>query len=156
MSAADLEGIDPRARSLWARTRITICPEPCMLVSMPPDAPAAVIGEAALLAARSPFSALVVAPGEISLTVPVAAWHGAISLRAVSNGESGPWTVLALDLAIDLDVTGYLAPAAARLASAGIPIVPQCAYLKDYVLVREADRDRAVAVLETLIADCRL
>jgi len=125
-----------------------------MLVSLPPDAPAEAIGEAAALAAKGPFSALVVAPGEISLTVPVAAWR-ASSLLAMSKGESGPLTAIALDLAIDLDVTGYLAPAAARLAAAGIPIVPQCAYLKDYLLVREADRDRAVEVLEALIAECR-
>jgi hypothetical protein len=151
--SAEPENINPRARALWARTRITVCPEPCMLVSLRPDAPPDAIAEAAALAACGPFSALIVAPGEISLTVPAASWR-ASALRQESTGESGPYVAIALDLTIELDVTGYLAPAAARLAAAGIPIVPQCAYLKDYLLVREADRDRALAVLEQLIADC--
>jgi len=148
------EVVDARARSLWALTRLAFHPEPCMLVSLPRDAAAGTIGEAAALAARGPFSALVFAADEISLTVPVSVWR-ASSLRASALGESGPWAVIALDLAIDLDVTGYLAPAAARLAAAGIPIVPQCAYRKDYLLVREFDRDRAIQVLEALIASCR-
>ena len=154
MSAAGREGIDPRARSLWARTRLTVHPEPCMLVSLPRDAAADVIAEAAALAARGPFSALVFAADEISLTVPVTAWRDS-TLRAAAPGESGPWVAIALDLEIDLDVTGYLAPAAARLAAARIPIVPQCAYRKDYLLVRESDRERALEVLTALVTECR-
>jgi hypothetical protein len=154
MSDAQRDVIDARARALWARTRLTVHPEPCMLVSLPRDASSGIIGLAAELAARGPFSALVIAADEISLTVPVPVWRNS-ALGAAARGESGPWAAIALDLEIDLDVTGYLAPAAARLAAAGIPIVPQCAYRKDYLLVRLSDRDRALAVLEALIASCR-
>jgi len=53
------------------------------------------------------------------------------------------------------DVVGYLAPAAARLATAGIPIIPQCAFRTDHLLVRESDLDAAVRILGDLIAACQ-
>ena len=67
--------------------------------------------------------------------------------------EAGPYRAITLDVNIDLGVVGYLAPAAVRLAEAGVSIVPQCAYSKDHLLVREADLEAARAVLEALIAE---
>ena len=68
---------------------------------------------------------------------------------------ASPYRAITFDVNIDLGVVGYLAPAAARLAAAGVSIVPQCAYLKDHLLVREADLETARAVLEAFIAECR-
>jgi ribosomal protein S18 acetylase RimI-like enzyme len=42
------------------------------------------------------------------------------------------------------------------LAEAGISIVPQCAYQNDHLLLHVADTTRGVAILESLIASCRL
>lgn len=153
MTGPGSEAIDPRARALWARTRLAVHPDPVVVASLPRDADAVTLEAAAALAARGPFSALVFAADEISLTVPAKVWESC-ALRDAALGTSGPWAVIALDLEIDLGVTGYLAPAAARLAAAGVPILPQCAYRKDYLLVLAADCPRALAVLETLIADC--
>jgi hypothetical protein len=52
-------------------------------------------------------------------------------------------------------VCGYFAPAAARLAEAGISIVPQCAYLKDHVLIQDEKISHAIEILEGLIAECK-
>jgi hypothetical protein len=56
---------------------------------------------------------------------------------------------------LDLDVVGYLAPAAVALAKAGISIVPQCGYLKDHLLVAEKDLEKALQTLQELISSCK-
>lgn len=121
--------MDARIRALWARTRLHVWPERYALESLRRDA-----------APPSPppagFFAVVAERDEISVTRP---------------DERGPYRVITFDLDLDPDVHGYFAPAAARLAAERIPIVPQCAFRKDHVLVRAEDVDRAVKALEALI-----
>ena len=138
-----------RARALWARTRLRLWPEPYVLASLDP----ALAAEAAALAAasRPAFAALVLERDEVSLTLPEPVWL-ASPLRARRRAEAGPLRVITFDLDLDLDVCGYIAPAADALAAAGVPIVPQCAFLKDHLLVKEAHREAAVRALEALIA----
>jgi hypothetical protein len=117
--------------------------------------PVAALPEAAALVGRATcFAALVLERDEVSLTVEEEAWRAA-SLRAQARAEAGPYRAITLDVDIDLGVVGYLAPAAARLAEAGVSIVPQCAYRKDHLLVREGELAEAVRVLEDFIAACR-
>jgi hypothetical protein len=145
------EGSD-RARLVWARTRLQIWPQTYRLVSLPPSA----LAEAAGLLAQSggAFAALVLTADEVSLTLPEEAWvRSPLGRRA--RAAAGPYRVVTLDAEVDLDVCGYLAPVAARLAEAGIPIVPQCAYAKDHLLVREGDLEEAMRVLQAWIRACR-
>lgn len=143
--------LDPAAREVWARTRLHVWPEPCVLASLPLSA----LAEAARLVGRvSGFAALVVERDEVSITSSEEAWR-ASGLPARARAEAGPYRAITLDVNIDLAVVGYLAPAAARLAAAGVSIVPQCAFLKDHLLVREADLQTAMDVLEDLIDGCR-
>ncbi|HET7291325.1 MAG TPA: ACT domain-containing protein [Vicinamibacteria bacterium] len=139
-------------QALWARTSLRLWPEDYALASLPAEAlPAA----AAFVASRSGcFLALVLERDEVSLTAPEGLWR-ASPLRARARRESGPYRAITLDLDLDLGVCGYLAPAAARLAAAGISIVPQCGFLKDHLLVHAPDVERAVAVLEAWIGRCR-
>jgi hypothetical protein len=141
-----------RARAVWARTRLKVWPEPYALVSLPPD----LLGEAAALLARTAgtFAALVLERDEVSLTLPQSLWQGA-GLRTKAAREDGPYRAITLDADVDLDVCGYLAPAAVGLAEAGVSIVPQCAYRKDHLLVKEAGLEAAVRLLEELIARSR-
>jgi hypothetical protein len=144
--------MNERARRLWSQTRVRVWPEVCWLVSLPPDA----VREAAALVAESTghFAALLLERDEVSLTVPDAIWAPS-QLRARARGVAGPYRALTFDLDLELDVVGYLAPAADRLAAAGVSIVPQCGFLKDHLLVREGDLERAREVLERWIAECR-
>jgi hypothetical protein len=87
---------------------------------------------------------------EVSLTVAAAAWE-ASSLRRSARSDQGPFRLITVDLDLDLAVTGYLAPAAEALAAAGVPIVPQCAFLKDHLLVPAERLETAVKVLERVI-----
>jgi hypothetical protein len=97
------------------------------------------------------FAGLVLERDEVSLAVSEDLWRES-PLRPEARSEAGPYRVITLDIDVDLDVTGYLAPAAALLAEAGVSIVPICAYLKDHLLVQEKDLERALAVLHGLIA----
>jgi len=144
--------MDERARALWARTRVHVWPEAFWLVSLPAGA----VPDAAALVAASTgrFAALVLERDEASLTVADSLWAPS-PLRARARAEAGPYRVLTFDLDLDLDVVGYLAPAAAKLAEAGVSIVPQCGFRKDHLLVREADLERAREALEGWIAACR-
>lgn len=139
------------ARALWARTRLHVWPEPYRLVSL---ARAALPAAAALVARTGAgFAALVVERDEVSLTLPAALWEAG-NLRDAARDDAGPYRVVTFALDLDLNVIGYLAPAAERLAQAGVSIVPQCAFLKDHLLVHERDLARALEVLEQLVAEC--
>jgi hypothetical protein len=147
---ASSESLSPSVRALWAAVRLLVWPGRYLLVSLPLGA----LADAARLVAAGggAFAALVVERDEVSLTVDEARWaKGGLD----ASREAGPFAAITFDLDLDLGVCGFLAPAAARLAAAGVSIVPQCAFLKDHLLVHDADRARAVAVLEQLIADCR-
>ena len=127
-------------------------PEQYRLVSLPPDR----LAEAAALAGRAAggFAGLVLERDEVSLALSEELWRES-PLRSHARNEAGPYRVITLDIDIDLDVTGYLAPAAALLAEAGVSMVPMCGFLKDHLLVREKDLERALAVLHDLIARSR-
>jgi len=142
--------VDPIARAVWARTRLLVWPERYVLASLPASALAEA---AAALAGVRGFVALVAERDEVSLTLSAEAWQ-ASAVRARARAQAGPYRAITFDIDIDLAVVGYLAPAAARLALARVSIIPQCAFLKDHLLVREADLAPAVGVLEAFIEEC--
>ena len=141
-----------RTRSLWAQTRLEVWPEWYRLVSFPTAQGAAAASLLAASAGR--FCALVLERDELSLTVAEDVWRKS-PLRDMARSEIGPLRAITFSLSLDLDVVGYLAPAAARLADAGISVVPQCAASRDHLLVPAHRLEDAVRVLEQLIRDCR-
>jgi hypothetical protein len=98
------------------------------------------------------FTALVMERDEVSLTVPEQIWS---TQPLKASAQDGPYKVVTCDLSVNLDVFGYIAPAAVSLANAGVSIVPQAAYLKEHIVVHEKDLNTTVAVLNKLIEDCR-
>ncbi len=140
-----------RALRVWAATRVLAWPDPQVLVSLPRERAAEAAG---LVGAAAGFSALVLERDEASLTLAREAWE-ATAPRFPEARVAGPFAALTLDVDIDLDVCGYLAPAAERLAAAGIPIVPQCAFRKDHLLVPLGQAALARQVLEQLVAEAR-
>jgi hypothetical protein len=140
--------MNEKARAVWARTRLLVWPDPYVLASLRSGD----VEEAAALATHSAhaFAAVIVERDEVSLTIREDLWRGS-GLEA--RELQGPFRAITLDVDIDLDVCGYLAPAATRLAEAGVAIVPQCAFLKDHILVHERDLAPAVTALEMLIRE---
>lgn len=141
-----------RARELWARTGLHAWPRAYVLARVGRER----AGEAAAAVAAEgdAFAAVVVEREGVSVTLPADSWRSH-SLSRAAEGESGPWRVITLDLDLEPDVAGYLAPAAAALAAAGVPIVPQCGHSKDHLLVPEDKLAVALATLEALVAEAR-
>lgn len=141
-----------RVAELWSRTGLHLWPDEVMLASFEvADLPRVLDAAGPALGA---FAAVVVERDEVSLTIARHVWPSverAIAPRAVA----GPLRAITLDIALDLDVCGYLLPAAERLAAAGVSIVPQCAFQKDHLLVDASRADDAMAVLEALVRDAR-
>jgi hypothetical protein len=145
------ESATRRAREIWACTRIHVWPERYVLASLP----LARLADAAAFIASQPgrFAALVVERDEVSVTAVLSEWNG--SALAAFARTSPPLRAITLDIDIDLEVCGYLAPAATLLGEAGVSIVPQCAFLKDHLLVHEEKLSAAVGVLEDWIRRCQ-
>jgi hypothetical protein len=138
-------------RMLWARTIPVIWPECYMLVSVP----LAALRSAAEAICQSAdrYAALVVERDEVSLTIEQNLWEFQKKSIAFVKAE-GPYRVISLSLNLDLGVCGYFAPAAALLAEAKIPIVPQSAFLKDHILIRDADAAKALDILNQWVKSC--
>lgn len=54
-----------------------------------------------------------------------------------------------------LSVVGYLVAVSARLAEAGVSIYALSTFLRDHILVKDEDANRAVKVLRGLVEECR-
>ncbi len=107
-------GLKDRARDIWSQTRVLVWPESYVLASLS----RARLGDAAaLVAAAAQFAALVVERDEVSVTVAESSWAGSDLARSARAG--GPFRAITLDVDIDLDVCGYLAPAAAPVGRGG-------------------------------------
>jgi hypothetical protein len=58
--------------------------------------------------------------------------------------------VITLEVVLPMHLVGVTAKIATALADAGVAIMPVAAYSRDHFLVREADLDRGLAVLERI------
>lgn len=138
-------------KNLWRQTKLRLWPERYWLISVAPEQ--LTLAAQTLRQVTSSFAALVLERDEVSLTLPEEAWQKC-SAQFVNAKVAGPYCALTFDLNIELSVSGYLLPAAERLAEAGISIVPQCAFLKDHLLLQEEDTVRAMAIMQQMIAAC--
>lgn len=142
--------MNERARALWASARLHVWPERYVLASVPVSRASDAV--ALLARAGDAFAAFVRERDECSLTVPESLQS---EMEGFAHPIAGPYRVITFDLSLELDVIGFLAPAAERLAEAGVSIVPQCGFRTDHLLVWDRDLDVAVRTLETLIRESR-
>jgi uncharacterized protein len=138
-------------RKLWGRTTVRIWPGTYRLVSLPPDA--SEFAFSLISKSEGGFAAVVRERDEISVTVEDSIWRS-LEASAPPAQVSGPLAAMTFDLDVELSVCGYLAPAAERLAEAGISIVPQCAFRKDHLLVPAEKARQAAGLLEALAREC--
>ena len=148
--------LNPNAREVWSTAKLKVWPEPVVLATFPRfagDRVAAFAGRVGVRDAAA-FVAFVTEGDECSLTAP----EGAFSswrLRARALEVSRGLRAITIDASMPVDLVGFLAPLAERLAGAGIPIIPQCGFRTDHVLVPGSRLDDAVKVIEGLISDAR-
>jgi hypothetical protein len=89
----------------------------------------------------SPFALLVQAAEETTLVCPL---HQAPPEAEIDAG----WRCFRIEQSFDFSVPGILASVLAPLAEAGIGIFATSTFSTDYVLVKTADTEKAVATLE--------
>jgi hypothetical protein len=140
--------VNERARALWASARLHVWPERYVLASVPVARASEAI--ASLHRAGEAFAAFVRERDECSLSVPEALRP---AVEPLAERIAGPYRVITFDLSLDLDVIGFLSPAAERLANAGVSIVPQCGFRTDHLLVWDRDLEVAIRTLEALIRE---
>ena len=148
--------LNSRSREVWASARVKVWPDPVVLATFPRfagDRVAAFAGRVGVRDASS-FVAFVTEGEECTLTAPEAAFS-AWRLRSRATEVVKGLRALTIEAAMPVDLVGFLAPAASRLAAAEIPIIPQCGFRTDHILVPAGRLDDAVKVIEGLVADAR-
>jgi hypothetical protein len=148
--------LNARSREVWSSARIKVWPDPVVLATFPRfagDRVAAFAGRVGVRDATA-FVAFLTEGEECTLTAPEAAFD-AWRLRKRATEVVRGLRAITIDASMPVDLVGFLAPAAARLAEAAIPIIPQCGFHTDHILVPARLLDDAVRVIEGLVADAR-
>ena len=148
--------LNPRSREVWSSARIKVWPDPVVLATFPRFAGDRVAAFAGRVGVRDSgaFVAFLTEGEECTLTAPEAAFD-AWRLRKRATEVVRGLRSITIDASMPMDLVGFLAPAATRLATAEIPIIPQCGFHTDHILVPTRLLDDAVRVIEGLIADAR-
>lgn len=148
--------LNARSREVWSTARIKVWPTDVVLATFPRFAGDRVAAFAGRIGVRdsASFVAFLTEGDECTLTAPegaFAAWR----LRTRATEVVRGLRAITIDASMPVDLVGFLAPLAERLAVAQIPIIPQCGFRTDHVLVPGPLLDAAVKVIEGLIADAR-
>lgn len=148
--------LHPQSREIWSTARIRLWPDTVVLATFPRFAGDRVAAFAGRVGVRdaSAFVAFLTEGDECSLTVPEAAF-GTWRLRGRATEVVHGLRALTIDASMPVDLVGFFAPVAERLAAAQIAIIPQCGFRTDHLLVQGCQLDDAVRVIEGLIADAR-
>jgi len=148
--------LNARSREVWAKARIKVWPDLVVLATFPRfagDRVAAFAGRVGVKEAAA-FVAFLTEGEECTLTAPESAFDS-WRLRKRATEVARGLRAITIDASMPVDLVGFLAPAADRLAAAGIPIIPQCGFHTDHILVPGSRLEDAVRVIEGLVADAR-
>jgi len=140
----------PSMLPFFADTKLIVHPDDFVVVSVPPTQGA----ELRRLRLR-PFSSVTYDHGEVSLVVRASEWALNESRFREAKVE-GPYTLITFDIALDLSLVGYLSVVSSLLAENGVSIFALSTYLRDHILVKKEDSEKAVKVLTRLIERSRL
>jgi hypothetical protein len=113
------------------------------------------VGKAgAVLYKLTPFYSVTCDTYEVSVVSKTAEW---IRVKGgfTRFSEAGPYRVLTFDIVLDLAIVGFMAVVSSVLAENGVSIYPISTYLRDHVLVKKEDAEKATQLLKELVEDCR-
>ena len=139
---------------VWSGAKIKVWPGAVVLATFPRfagDRVAAFAGRVGVKE-QTAFVAFLTEGDECTLTAPQATFSS-WRLRGRASEVVSDLRAVTIEASMPVDLVGFFAPLAARLAAAGIPIVPQCGFRTDHLLVRERQLDETVQVIERLITD---
>lgn len=138
-------------KELFAETRIFEHPDDYVIVSIDRLEEAEARG---LLKDVSPFSSVTFDREEVSAVVKSDEWDtlkGGFS----SAKEAGPYRLITFDIVLDLSIVGFLSAVSALLAREGISIYALSTYLRDHILIKKEDAERAVEALQRFVEGCK-
>lgn len=140
---------DPRLPDILRHLRWSVLPERYVLAGIDPRESAVVIRLLGGLRAR--LWQLFVAPDTITFILPENDWRN-ISPAFPRAHVERPYRVVSFEVDLSPDLTGFLALISNALAAESVPIVAVSGFSRDHLLLREADLDRALAVLDSLVS----
>lgn len=148
--------LNPQARAVWAGASIKAWPGALVLAQFPRFAGDRVAAFAGRVSMRddNTFACFVIEGATCSLTASEKAFDS-WRLKGRATSVTRGLRAVTIEATMPADLVGFYAPAAQRLAAASIPIVPQCGFRTDHMLVPEDRLDDAVKVLNDLVADAR-
>ena len=135
---------------VFASTKLKLHPANYMIASLPVEEQEKVLDLFKLL---SPFSSVTLDLEEISLILKEEDWASLKEYFPVYEIE-GPYRVITFDIVLDLSLIGFLSVVSAVLADEEISIYAVSTFLRDHILVKAADAEKAVRALSTLIQKC--
>jgi hypothetical protein len=135
----------PSMLPFFADTKLIVHPDDYVVVSVPPAQSA----EAHRLRLR-PFNSVTYDYSEVSLVIRASEWAINESRFREARVE-GPYTLITFDIALDLSLVGYLSVVSSLLAQNGVSIYALSTYLRDHILVKKEDSEKAVEALTRLI-----
>jgi hypothetical protein len=137
--------------ALLSSTEILVHPEDYVLISIRLEDESRA---RKILDRADAFSSITFDYSEVSLVLKSDEWD---RLRGGFRGykEDGPYRLITFDIVLDLSIVGFLAAVSARLAEAGVSIYALSTYLRDHILVKGEDVQKAEEVLEGLIQESK-
>jgi hypothetical protein len=106
----------------------------------------------AILTKITPFCSVTCDTYEVSVVSKTAEWHR-VKGGFTHFSEAGPYRVLTFDIVLDLAIVGFMAVVSSVLAENGVSIYPISTYLRDHVLVKKEDAEKAIRLLNELVED---
>jgi hypothetical protein len=97
-----------------------------------------------------PWSSVTFDLEEISVVLKEDEWKRIKNHFQVYQEES-PYRLLTFDIVLDLDLVGYLSVISGLLTKEGISIYAVSTYLRDHILVKKKDAEKAISVIRKLI-----
>lgn len=101
-----------------------------------------------------PFCSITIAAEEVSLILGEDDWKH-IKDHFQEYLVEGPYSAITFDIVLDLSLVGFLSVVSAVLADAGVSIYAVSTYLRDHILVKSCDAEKAMSVLGELIKNCK-
>ena len=143
--------LDENIRRLLAETETNLHPDSFTIVSIDRSEENKARG---IIADLDPFSSLTFDVSEVSLVVKAEDW-AVLRERFEEYREEGPFRLITFDIVLDLSIVGFMAVVSRRLADEGVSIYALSTYLRDHILVKEGDCEKAMEALRNLIAESR-
>lgn len=135
---------------VFAATKLKLHPEEFTLVSLPLSDKEKALE---LFKGVDPFSTISVDHSEVSLILREPEWSEMSSQFEVYASE-GPYRAITFDIVLDLNLIGFLSVVSAVLVDEGISIYAVSTFLRDHILVKSSQADKAMNALGSLIQRC--